>query len=136
MRTAAWKIFFIFSALVFAIYADNIIREISAVPQSNSVKITFETENETGVASFIFQRSVGNLDNFEDIHQVDAAGHPGSYSYLDEFVWFKKVTTSVIYYRIAIVMTGNEISYSDPVMVMPNVSEIVKTWGSIKLLFR
>lgn len=126
----------LFFTLVYNGFADDIIREVSAVPKSNSVLIKFTTENEEGVANFVIQRSIGDSDTFEDIKEFKAVGYPNDYSYEDEVVWLQKVTTSVVYYKIAVYKSNGEIIYTRPVLVMPNVNEIVKTWGSIKLLFR
>ena len=117
-------------------YADDIIAEMSAVPQSNSILIQFRTVDEEGVKSFILKRSIGDSDNYEDIKEFVAVGHPNDYSYQDEVVWLQKVTTTVVHYKIAIIKSNGEVVFTNSLMVMPNVNEIVKTWGSIKLLFR
>ncbi|MCK5074826.1 MAG: hypothetical protein KAR38_00555 [Calditrichia bacterium] len=136
MNRALLLFIIIFFTKVYAVFADDIIREWSADPQSNSVLIQFQTANEDGVKSFVIQRSIGDSNNFEDIKEIAAVGYPNDYSYQDEVVWFQKVTTTVVYYKIAILKSNGDIIYTNSLMVMPNVNEIVKTWGSIKLLFR
>lgn len=135
MKFSVKTVFFIF-LLILTLFADNIIRELTVVPSESSIEITFVTENEIGVREFNIQRSVGDDNLFQDIKKIYPKGVPSTYTYIDEWSFASKLSTTTVYYRIRIVFDNGTESFSEKVIVVPKVNEIIKSWGSIKLLFR
>lgn len=127
-------ILFLFGFLI--VFADNIIKEFSVLPNSNGIEITFITQSEENVQQFIIERSVANNANFQEVVAINAKGQPSKYHYVDEWNWMNKFYMSAVYYRIKIVFKNGSYDYSDIAIAIPRVNEIIRSWGSIKLLFR
>jgi len=84
------------------------------------------------VVKFVVERSTDN-SHFFDIGEVPARGPGFQYRYEDNKLGF---TNSIFYYRLKIVNNDGSFQYTDTLPVIPNISDISRSWGSIKALFR
>lgn len=107
---------------------------LSASSNGDNVFVTWQTLEETNLKHFIVQRSTQKYGTFTDIGIV-LPEKDMYYEFIDETAY--KTSGTIYYYRVAIVETDGDVTYSDEVTVLhDNISGVKKTWGSIKALFR
>lgn len=112
--------------------ADAEIIEFRAEPSPDKITLNWQTGQETNIVSFNVERSINNED-FIKIGKVNPKGNNSSYEFVDESI---SRVNSIYYYRLKVVNTNGTFQYSESLPVIPNVSSIKRTWGSIKALFR
>jgi hypothetical protein len=111
-----------------------IFSEYSATPANNKVTVSWVTKSETGISKFIILRS-SNDRYFNEVGSIMAKGTSGSYSFTDENVIFKGPQT--FFYKIRAVKSDNSmVEETESLIVNPNISGILQTWGAIKAMFR
>jgi len=120
-------------ALFTLAFAANIFSEVTAVPSTNRVTLSWVTKSETGIQQFAILRSN------DDVHYIKLAGidpkGPGThYEYVDLNVMFKDV--SPLFYKIRALNSQGEKIDESSLIVHPNISGIFRTWGAIKAMFR
>ncbi len=113
--------------------ADNIFVECSAQPSTNQVKISWTTQAEDGVAQFVVLRSSDDA-NYIELERITPKGVGTQYEYIDRNVMFKDF--SVLFYRIRAVDQNNNTLEETSLIVHPSISDIYRTWGAIKAMFR
>lgn len=119
---------------------------LSAVPASAQEIISFNASasggkavlvwnsgRETGVLEFRVQRSLDGF-SFYDVATINPMGDFHSYRYEDNDLF--KGVISTYYYRIKVTLRGDRSLYSRTVEVAFVSSNINRTWGSIKALFK
>lgn len=114
------------------LFADAEILEFRAEPSPNKITLNWKTGLENEVSLFHVERSLNNQD-FQKIGEVTPKGSNSSYEFIDENI--SRLRT-IYYYRLKIVNTDGTFQFSESLPVIPNVSVIKQTWGSIKALFR
>ncbi len=72
--------------------------------------------------------------SFVDITTIQPKGSNSYYTYLDQSAY--KIENMLFIYRLKIVDTNGQASYSNEVSVSHSVSGVKRTWGSIKAMFR
>ncbi len=101
----------------------------------DNVVVTWKTLQENNIKNFVIERSTPQ-SSFVDIATIQPKGNNSTYSYTDESAY--KTSDLVFIYKIKIV--GNDpqdISYSGEKSVLQNnLSDVKRTWGSIKAMFR
>ncbi|HED10203.1 MAG TPA: hypothetical protein ENJ10_05915 [Caldithrix abyssi] len=113
---------------------DVVFTEYSAQPEANKVVVSWVTSKEVGVKSFVIKRSMDNK-TFIELSTVPAKGPGYRYEYIDNDVLFKG--SNVLYYKVAgLSPTGEVISETTTMNVLPNISGLFRTWGAIKAVFR
>ena len=73
-----------------------------------------------------------NLFNYS-IGEVNAKGPGFQYEFVDNNLGKFK---TLFYYRLRVVNKDGTVQYNDSLPVIPNISSMTRTWGSIKALFR
>lgn len=114
------------------LFADAEILEFRAEPSPNKITLNWKTGQENEISLFHVERSLNDRD-FQKIGEVSPKGNNSSYEFIDENISRLK---SIYYYRLKIVNNNGTFQLSESLPVIPNVSVIKQTWGSIKALFR
>ncbi len=118
-----------------AVYAGQV-REGSLSAHSDGMKITVRwlSEDEAGVTRFEVERKAGLNGPFISLVQIVLRGNNSAYEYIDESAF--RVTESIYQYRIKVVLANGDAVYYGPITVRHDVSNVRRTWGSIKAMFR
>ncbi|NWF88266.1 MAG: hypothetical protein HXY50_02260 [Ignavibacteriaceae bacterium] len=101
--------------------------------EGENVKLEWKTNEESNLKHFVIERKTPQT-SFIELATVSPKGSNSFYSYLDESVY--KSTNYIFIYRLKIVDKDQGFSYSREVSVSPNPSDVKRTWGSIKAMFR
>lgn len=128
-KIAVFVILLLFVSLAFA---DAVITEWKAEPAQGKIILQWKTSKEENVQKFIVERSADNR-HFSEIGSVNARGAGFQYQFVDDNLGR---FNSVFYYRLKIINSNGNMQYTDSLPVIPNVSSISRSWGSIKALFR
>jgi len=115
------------------VFADNIFVECVASPSNNQVKITWTTRSEDNVAQFVILRS-NNDNNYIEMARIAPKGAGSQYEYIDRNVMFKDI--SIFFYKVRAVDQNNKVIEEMSLIVHPSISDIYRTWGAIKAMFR
>ena len=118
--------------LVSSSWASAVILEFRAEPTTDKTIITWKTGEEIDVVSFWIERSSDDK-NYIKIGEVSPKGSNSSYQYFDNTI---SQVQNVYYYRLEVRNADGTSQFSESLSVIPNVSSIKRTWGSIKALFR
>jgi hypothetical protein len=122
----------LFSSLVFA----GAIKENSLTGSSdgNAIVIRWLSEDESGVARFEIERKAGLTGSFFPLSVISPKGNNSAYEYLDESAF--RSAERVYQYRVKVIFTdGTSVDYG-PITVSHQTSDVRRTWGSIKAMFR
>ncbi len=131
------NIIIIFAVLITSLtigsaFLDN----FSASSVGSQIRLDWKTSTETNVRSFTIERRTIN-GSFVQISDILAKGSNSVYSFTDDNVYKTTSGSSNVYvYRLKIVDNDNNTSYSKELAVSHSLSEIKRTWGSIKAMFR
>lgn len=131
MRTSIITVAFLLICQAF-LFGDAEILEFRAEPSPNTTTLNWKTGQENDIDVFHIERSANNQD-FQKVGEVEPKGNSSSYEFLDESISRIK---NIYYYRLKVVNNNGSFQYSESLPVIPNVSGIKQTWGSIKALFR
>ena len=104
-----------------------------AKSDGSNVRIEWKTNEEKNVKVFVVERRSINSD-FVQVSTVLPKGNNSFYSFTDENAY--KSENLVLVYRIKIVDNDNSTSFSKEISVTHSVSNVKRTWGSIKSMFR
>ena len=120
--------------LTFSTVDARIIEEFTANSLDRAAELEWTTGSENGVSEYRLQRSFDGR-TFYTIHEV----RPGSsinhtYQYVDDDLFKSQVRT--FYYRVEVSLNAGNCEYSRTENVTFSFSGIVRTWGSIKAMFR
>lgn len=129
------KIFYIslfLTIFITFLWASAVIVEWKAEPEQNKIILQWKTSSEEGVQKFVVERSTDN-SHFFDIGEVPARGPGFMYHFEDNRLG---LTNSIFHYRLRIVNNDGSYQYTDTLPVILNLSDISRSWGSIKALFR
>ncbi|MHB2154235.1 hypothetical protein ACX8XN_07545 [Calditrichota bacterium GD2] len=113
--------------------ADNIFVECVATPGNNQVKISWTTRSEENIARFVILRS-NNDANYVELTRIAPKGAGSQYEYIDRNVMFKDI--SIFFYKVRAVDQNNKTVEEMSLLVHPSISDIYRTWGAIKAMFR
>ncbi len=128
------KLLFILFLLCIAVATGSaFIEYFVARSDSNSVRLEWKTSEERGVKEFSVERKTVH-GNYMSIGSIQPKGDNSVYSFLDENIY--KTSDNIFKYRLKIVDTDNGVSYSKEISVSHKLSDIKRTWGSIKAMFR
>lgn len=112
-----------------------------AKSNGNSIVVEWKSTVEADVVAYDVERA--GADNvFRYVGSVSAKGSNQSYSYNDDEAFGKRdgndgsVAKNYFTYRLKVVTSDKNASYSNTVGVVHNVSGIKRTWGMIKEMFR
>jgi hypothetical protein len=129
------KVFYIISILFFvtSVLANAVITDWIAEPEQGKVILTWKTSLEDNVQKFVIERSTDG-QHFSDIGEVPSRGPGFMYRFEDDNLG---LINSPFHYRLRVVNNDNTFHYSEILSnIIPNISNISRSWGSIKALFR
>ena len=119
----------LFSTLV----AGAFIQQLSARSDSENIIISWQTNQESNLKHFAIMRGT-DRDNVSELAVVASKGSNSYYEYVDESAY--KASDAFYVYQVKIVDNDNTESFSGFISVDHSVSDVKRTWGSIKALFR
>lgn len=110
---------------------------LRAESSANGVLVKWTSEDETGVAGYMIERQAGASGGFIPMlsQKIIAKGNRQSYEFADETAF--KATGNFYTYRLTPVTdAGRPVGNSYYVSINQNPSDVRRTWGSIKAMFR
>jgi hypothetical protein len=119
--------------LIATVFAGAFLKDFRGRSEGDNIRIEWETGEETNLQHFILERKTPESIYLE-IATIPPKGNNSFYSYLDESAY--KSNDLIFIYRLKIVDTSGQFSYSSSITVTNNVSTVKRTWGSIKAMFR
>ncbi len=100
----------------------------------NNIVLNWQTTQEINLKEFAIERRSSD-GPFVEIGNVKAIGNNSVYTFIDENAF--KTTDALYVYRLKIIDNGSTTpTYSSEVAVSHKTTDIKRTWGSIKALFR
>ncbi len=124
--------FFALLTLFSILLADATIMEFSGEPSQNKIILKWKTGEEVNVAMFIVERSINNK-NFIKVGELQPKGSNSSYQFTDNTIADSK---TIFYYRLRIRNQDGTVQLTESISVIPKISSLARTWGSIKALFQ
>lgn len=101
----------------------------------SNITIRWESDDETNVARFVLERKAGIHGVFVPLTELSPKGNNSSYLYVDETAF--RTSESLYQYRVKVMFTnGTAPVTSGTITVSHRTSEVRRTWGSIKAMFR
>lgn len=127
----------LFSAFLYSTVFAGAIKEgsLNASSDGTSITLRWVSEDENGVLKFVIERKAGISGSFMLLAELTPRGNNSSYQYVDETA-FRIVSESIYKYQIKIVFTNGSTAYYGPITVSHKTSDVRRTWGSIKAMFR
>lgn len=128
-----FKVVIFLAAAAGYIYGGAEITSFNAKSENGNVVLTWHASSETNLKYYVVERSTVK-GNYIEIATVYPNANK-SYEYIDESAY--KDADAVYIYRIKIVDNNGEFSYTQPISVTHSgLSDVRRTWGSIKALFK
>ena len=124
---------FLILFLVVAVYAGAFLDYFHGHSEGENVRLEWKTSEEVNLQNFIIERKTPQ-SSFVDITTIEPKGSNSYYTYLDQSAY--KTDNMLFVYRLKIIDTNGQASYSNEVSVSHSVSGVKRTWGSIKAMFR
>jgi len=118
---------------VTALYAGTFLEYFHGRSEGEDIRLEWKTREEVNLQHFKIERKTPQ-NSFVEISTVQPKGSNSYYTYLDQSAY--KTTDMIFIYRLKIVDTNGQTSYSNEVTVSHSVSGVKRTWGSIKAMFR
>jgi hypothetical protein len=124
---------FIILLIATAVFAGTFLEYFHGRSEGDDIRLEWKTKEEVNLQNFKIERKTPQ-SSFVEITTVQPKGSDSYYSYLDQTTY--KTSDMIFIYRLKIVDTNGQASYSNEVSVSHNVSGVKRTWGSIKAMFR
>jgi hypothetical protein len=124
---------FIILLIATAVFAGTFLEYFQGRSEGEDIRLEWKTREEVNLQHFKIERKTPQSP-FVEITTIQPKGSNSYYSYLDQSTY--KTTDMIFIYRLKIVDTNGQASYSNEVSVSHNVSGVKRTWGSIKAMFR
>ena len=128
-----YSVYIIVLLAVAALYAGTFLEYFHGRSEGDDVRLEWKTREEVSLQHFKIERKTPQ-NSFVEISTVQPKGSNSYYTYLDQSAY--KTTDMIFIYRLKIVDSNGQTSYSNEVTVSHNVSGVKRTWGSIKAMFR
>ncbi|MBK9099311.1 MAG: hypothetical protein IPM14_14585 [bacterium] len=119
--------------LTTAVFAGTFLEYFHGRSEGDDIRLEWKTREEVNLQNFKIERKTPQ-SAFAEIATIQPKGSNSYYSYLDQTTY--KITDMIFIYRLKIVDTNGQASYSNEVTVSHSVSGVKRTWGSIKAMFR
>lgn len=114
--------------------------------EADAIALDWQSNSETGVKSYVIERSEINSENYKELGTLSATGSNSTYHFRDANFSITQQqgasnnggnhTMSELYkYRLKI-NYSNAISYSQTITVTRPSAGVKRTWGMIKEMFR
>jgi hypothetical protein len=136
MLTRSLSILFLGFLFFFTALA-GVIKEGSLTARSDGSSITIRwlSEDETGVEKFVIERKAGANGAFMLLAEILPRGNNSTYQYVDETA-FRVLSENIYKYQIKVQFTNGSTQLYGPITVSHRTSDVRRTWGSIKAMFR
>ena len=118
---------------VVTIYAGAFLEYFHGRSEGEDVRLEWKTGEEVNLQNFKIERKTPQ-SSFVEISTIEPKGSNSYYTYLDQSAY--KSNDMIFVYRLKIVDSNGQSSYSNEVTVSHSVSGVNRTWGSIKAMFR
>lgn len=118
---------------VVSLFSGAFIEFFQAKSESNAIKLEWKTTSETNLREFAVERKTVN-GNFFTLGKIQAKGDNSYYFFVDETAL--KTNDYVFVYRLKLIDNDNQFSLSREISVSHSLSDVKRTWGSIKAMFR
>jgi len=125
--------FLIFFLVATAVFAGTFLEYFQGRSDGEDIRLEWKTQEEVNLQHFKIERKTPQ-SSFVDITTIQPKGSNSYYTYLDQSAY--KPNNLIFIYRLKIVDTNGQVSYSNEVSVSHSVSGVKRTWGSIKAMFR
>ena len=102
--------------------------------EGSRVYISWQSDDESGVVRFELERKAGANGVFMVLASLNPTGNGSMYQYIDESAF--RIVESIYQYRVKVVLANSDAVYYGPITVRLNISNVQRTWGSIKAMFR
>ena len=117
----------------FSVVNAQVLEDFTAVVEGHSVALEWTNNSESNVTKYSVQRSFDGR-NFYTISNLQPEGNGHTYHYIDDNLYKNNIRT--FYYRIEVCQNGGRSLFSRTREVTLSLSGILRTWGSIKAMFR
>jgi hypothetical protein len=136
MLTRTLLVSFLGLCLFFTALA-GVIKEgsLNARSDGSSITIRWLSEDETGVEKFLIERKAGTNGAFMFLTELQPRGNNSAYQYVDETA-FRILNENIYQYQIKVQFTHGSTQLFGPITVSHRTSDVRRTWGSIKAMFR
>lgn len=128
-----YYLYIIIFLAIATVYAGTFLEYFHGRSEGDDVRLEWKTREEVNLQHFRIERKTPQ-NSFVEISTVQPKGNNSYYTYLDQSAY--KTTDMIFIYRLKIIDTNGQTSYSNEVTVSHNVSGVKRTWGSIKAMFR
>jgi hypothetical protein len=118
---------------VITIYAGAFLEYFHGRSEGDDVRLEWKTGEEVNLENFKIERKTPQ-SSFVEISTIEPKGSNSYYTYIDQSAY--KSNDMIFVYRLKIVDSNGQSSYSNEVTVSHSVSGVKRTWGSIKAMFR
>ena len=115
------------------IYAGTFLEYFQGRSEGEDIRLEWKTREEVNLQNFKLERKTPQ-NSYVEIATIQPKGSNSYYSYLDQSAY--KASDLIFIYRLKIVDTNGQASYSNEVTISHSVSGVKRTWGSIKAMFR
>lgn len=130
-RSTLWL--FLILTLISTAFAGAFLDFFHVRSENDNVVIEWKTSQETNVDRFVIERR-SPQGSFIELESIKPKGSNSFYNYTDKGAY--KTNDLLFVYRLKIVDTNNDISYSSDASISLSISGVKRTWGSIKAMFR
>ncbi|NQT35745.1 hypothetical protein HQ587_11185 [bacterium] len=118
---------------IFSVVNAQVLDEFTAVVDGHNVVLEWSNNAENDVTKYCIQRSFDGR-NYYTISNLLPEGNGHTYQYIDDSLYKNNIRT--FYYRIEVRHNGGRSLFSRTREVTLSFSGILRTWGSIKAMFR
>jgi len=123
----------VISLITTAVLAGTFLEYFQGRSEGEDIRLEWKTREEVNLQHFKVERKTPQ-SSFVDITTIEPKGSNSYYTYLDQSAY--KTDNMLFVYRLKIIDTNGQASYSNEVSVSHSVSGVKRTWGSIKAMFR
>ena len=123
----------IISLITTAVLAGTFLEYFQGRSEGEDIRLEWKTREEVNLQHFKVERKTPQ-SSFVDITTIEPKGNNSYYTYLDQSAY--KTDNMLFVYRLKIIDTNGQASYSNELSVSHSVSGVKRTWGSIKAMFR
>jgi hypothetical protein len=116
-----------------AVLAGTFLEYFQGRSEGEDIRLEWKTREEVNLQHFKVERKTPQ-SSFVEITTIQPKGSNSYYTYLDQSAY--KTDNMLFIYRLKIIDTNGQASYSNEVSVSHSVSGVKRTWGSIKAMFR
>jgi hypothetical protein len=116
-----------------AVLAGTYLEYFQGRSEGEDIRLEWKTREEVNLQHFKVERKTPQ-SSFVEITTIEPKGNNSYYTYLDQSAY--KTDNMLFIYRLKIIDTNGQASYSNEVSVSHSVSGVKRTWGSIKAMFR